>query len=541
MKKRTQKLLAMFLAVAMAISMTACGGSGDPASSGGGAGNTAAAGENGAAAGEEKLSSRDTLNMASKSEPTSLDPAQTKDLVTWMYMYNVSDPLLYFNWATQEYEPAIATEWSESEDGKEYTFTIREGVKFHNGDIMTVDDVVYSLNRAIASSFTAQTNACIDRFEKVDDTHIKAYLKYAYAPFLEIMTNPSYAIVSQKAVEECEAAGRDFGREPVGVGAYKLTKWQSGNRLEFERHDDYYRGTPKMKYINWTIITDSSAGAMALEAGEIDYYYAVSKADFAHLAELPNLHSEVEERGFGLYDITFNTTDGPFKDINLRKAVAYAINRDEILAGGAEGYGVVNNCWCATGATGYLDDFEWYEQDLEKAKECLAAAGYPNGIDVVFTQDSSDTYMAPAEVMQAQLAKVGINVTFEKLQRSVWIDTVSGNRQFDASLRMTNHVINDAEYMLRRRLTTEMLGGGNNYAGYQNPEFDKLVDQSAIETDPAKRNDIFRQCYQMIKDDVPVIPLYTQTSPIIINKNVKGWTFHPLERNVWAEAYLVEE
>ena len=296
-----------------------------------------------------------------------------------------------------------------------------------------------------------------------------------------------------------------------------------------------------MKYINWTIITDSSAGAMALEAGEIDYYYAVSKADFAHLAELPNLHSEVEERGFGLYDITFNTTDGPFKDINLRKAVAYAINRDEILAGGAEGYGVVNNCWCATGAPGYLDDFEWYEQDLEKAKECLAAAGYPNGIDVVFTQDSSDTYMAPAEVMQAQLAKVGINVTFEKLQRSVWIDTVSGNRQFDASLRMTNHVINDAEYMLRRRLTTEMLGGGNNYAGYQNPEFDKLVDQSAIETDPAKRNDIFRQCYQMIKDDVPVIPLYTQTSPIIINKNVKGWTFHPLERNVWAEAYLVEE
>ena len=134
MKKRTQKLLAMFLAVAMAISMTACGGSGAPASSGGGAGNTAAAGENGAAAGEEKLSSRDTLNMASKSEPTSLDPAQTKDLVTWMYMYNVSDPLLYFNWATQEYEPAIATEWSESEDGKEYTFTIREGVKFHNGD-----------------------------------------------------------------------------------------------------------------------------------------------------------------------------------------------------------------------------------------------------------------------------------------------------------------------------------------------------------------------------------------------------------------------
>ena len=132
-------------------------------------------------------------------------------------------------------------------------------------------------------------------------------------------------------------------------------------------------------------------------------------------------------------------------------------------------------------------------------------------------------------------------MTFEKLQRSVWIDTVSGNRQFVASLRMTNHVINDAEYMLRRRLSTEMLGGGNNYSGYQNPEFDKLVEESVVELDPAKRNEIFRKCYEMIKEDVPAIPLYSDTRPIIINKNVKGWTFHPLERNVWANAYLVEE
>lgn len=540
MKKSLKSLLAVCLAAAMAVTATGCGGSSAPASSGGSSTESGAAGGE-AAAGEEKLSSRDTLNMACKSEPTSLDPAQTKDMVTWAFMYNVSDSLIYFNWETQEYEPAIATEWTVSDDGLEYTFTIRDGVKFHNGDTMTVDDVVFSLNRAIESSFTAQTNGCMDHFEKVDDSHVKAVLKYAYSPFIEIMTNPSYAIVSERAVKECEAAGKDFGREPVGCGAYKLKSWQSGNKLEFERFDDYYRGTPKMKYINWTIITDPSAGAMALESGEIDYYYKISNPDFKHLSELPNLQSKVDEKGFGLFDITFNTTDGPFTDINLRKAVAYAINRKEIAIGGDDGFGVVDDCWCATGATGYLPDFKWYDQDLEKAKECLAAAGYPNGIDVVFTQDSSDTYMAPAEIMQAQLAKVGINVTFEKLQRSVWIDTVSGNRQFQASLRMTNHVVNDAEYLLRRRLTSAMLGGGNNYSGYQNPEFDKLVDEVTVEKDETKRNEIFRQCYEMIKEDVPVIPLYTSSNPIIINKNVKGWTFHPLERNVWANAYLVEE
>ncbi len=536
--KKTKQRLALLLAAVMGLSLVGCGSSGSGTTT---SGSSASADAGAASEGEEKLSSRDTLKLSGKSEPTSLDPAQTKDMVTWSFMYNVSDPLVYFNWETQEYEPAVATEWVISDDGLEYTFTIREGVKFHNGDTLTADDVVYSLNRAIASSFTAQTNGCMDHFEKVDDTHVKAVLKYAYAPFLEIMTNPAYAMVSQRAVEECEAAGKDFGREPVGCGAYKLVSWQSGNKLKFERFDDYYRGTPKMKYIEWTLIADASAGAMALESGEVDYYYGLSKADIKHLQELPNMQSKTEERGFGLYDITFNTTDGPFTDVNLRKAVAYAINREEILKGGADGYGVVDNCWCATGATGYLPDFEWYEQDLEKAKECLAAAGYPDGIDVVFTQDSSDTYMAPAEIMQAQLAKVGINVTFEKLQRSVWIDTVSGNRQFVASLRMTNHVVNDAEYLLRRRLTSAMIGGGNNYSGYQNPEFDKLVEEATVETDQTKRNEIFRQCYEMIKEDVPVIPLYTGVNPIVISKNVKGWTFHPLERNVWANAYLVEE
>ena len=145
MKKSLKSLLAVCLAAAMAVTATGCGGSSAPASGG-------SSTESGAAGGEEKLSSRDTLNMACKSEPTSLDPAQTKDLVTWAFMYNVSDSLIYFNWETQEYEPAIATEWSASDDGLEYTFTIRDGVKFHNGDTMTVDDVVFSLNRAIERS-----------------------------------------------------------------------------------------------------------------------------------------------------------------------------------------------------------------------------------------------------------------------------------------------------------------------------------------------------------------------------------------------------
>jgi len=508
-------MLSLLLAVMMMFSLVACGSSKDDGDEVAGAAKTHFA-------------------MGMGAEPTSMDPSQSKDLVTWMFVMQSYETLIRLDWETQEFVPNMATEWKINEDSTEVEFTIREGVTFHNGDPMTMDDVIFSLERAHASSFTDQIDGSIDHFEKIDDTHLKVVLKYGYAPILEVLATPSWGIVCKKAVEEAEAAGQDFGRIPsCGTGAYKMVEWASGDKLVFEAFEDHFAGPPAIKTVEAKLIADQSAGAIALEDGTLDFYYGLATADITHLSELPNMQSFAVTTSPGLYDITFNTTDGVFADKRLRQAVAYAIDREEILLGGQEGRGVVANCFCANAAFGYMEDYEWYEQDQEKAKQLLAEAGYPNGIDVVFQQDSSKTYMTSAEVMQAQLAEVGIRVTFEKMERATWTDVVASQRQFDATLRMTNHAVNDADYILTRRLHSSMVGGANNYAGYQNPEMDALIEEARVEPDSNKRLELYEQCYDLIKEDVPVIPLYCRTETTVMSKDVQGWVAHPLYRNPW--------
>lgn len=527
---KSKRILATILAATMII-LSGCGGDKPSTSSPDGGSSPS---------GAESVSTKSDFKMGMSAEPTSMDPAQSKDLITWMFIMQTYDTLVKYDWATKEYIPAIASKWQISDDAKEITFTIRDDVTFHNGDKMTMDDVLYSLNRALASSFTAQINGSIDKFEKISETELKLVLKYGYAPIMDVITTPCWGIVSKRAVEEAEAAGKDFGRIACGTGAYQLVEWKSGEKLVFKAFENYYEGAPTIKDITATLIADQTTGAIALEDGTLDYYYGVQNSDIQHLADVPSLKVYEVTEGVGLYDITFNVTDGIFKDKRLRQAVSYAINRDEMLLGGQEGYGVVNDCFCATAAFGWTEEFKWHTQDLEKAKQLMAEAGYPNGFDVVFTQDSSKTYMTSAEIMQAQLKKIGINVTFEKLERATWLDTVSSSRQYQASLRMTNHVVNDADYILSRRLTSEFIGGGNNYAGYANPEFDSLVVKARTSADPAERLNIYKQCYEIIKEDVPAIPLYTTTANQVVNAKIRGWVGHPLYRNPWCELYFVD-
>ncbi|MDR3259957.1 MAG: ABC transporter substrate-binding protein [Fusobacteriaceae bacterium] len=484
---------------------------------------------------------RTDLHMGMSAEPTSMDPSRSKDLITWIFIMQSYDTLIKYNIETKEFIPALASAWEVNEDSTEVLFTIRDDIKFQNGDKMTIDDVLFSLNRALKSTFTDQIDGSIDHFEKVGNNQIKLVQKYGYAPILEVMVTPCWGIVNQKYIEEHEAKGEDVGRiQSNGTGAYTMTGWKSGEKLVFKAFEDYYEGAPAIKDIDCILIADQTSGALALEQGALDYYYGAQNSDIQHLKDVPTLKVYENLDGAGIYDITFNVTDGVFANKKLRQAVAYALDREEILLGGQEGRGIVTNTICASGAFGYMPDYQWYSQDKEKAKALVVEAGYPNGVNVVFTQDSSRTYMASAEIMQAQLKEIGINVTFDKLERATWLDIVASQRKYTASLRMTNHVVMDADYILTRRLTTGMIGGGNNYANYSNPEFDKLVEQARTEPDRNKRLEIYKKCYDIIKEDVPFIPIYTTNNYQVVNAKIGGWISHPTYRTPWSKLYYTE-
>ncbi len=477
-----------------------------------------------------QVSAKDQLLWGVNAEAASLDPAFSKDTVTHMMMYQIYDALVKED--PTDYNkliPGLAERWTFNDDSTEVTFFLRKGVKFHNGDEMTADDVIFSLQRSFESSFSSAISEAIERFEKVDDNSVKVVLKYPYGPILDVMTNMTYGIVSKRAVEEAEAKGIDFARNPCGTGAYKMVEWKSGDSLVLERFDDYYQGPAAIKRVVFKLVPEASSGAIALEDGTIDAYYLADTSDFQHLMEQENI-AYVECASVGLHHITFNVTDGIFSDKRLRQAVAYALNRDDMVIGGADGFAEVCECLVPTSVFGYDKNFQWYKQDLDKAKALLAEAGYPDGFDVVFSMQGSPTYMKPAEVMQDQLRRIGIRVTFDKMERAAYLDDVGGKRQFVASLRMINATVRDADSVVTRRFHSSMLGGGNNYSGYSNPEADKLIEEARMSSDNSERQALYTKLFGILKEDVPLIPIYSDKVYMFFSSKLKNMHAHPVYR-----------
>lgn len=485
-------------------------------------------------------SAKDSLLWGVNAEASSLDPATSKDTVTHMMMYQIYDALV--KESPEDYNklvPGLAEKWEFAPDNRSVTFHLRKGVKFHNGDVMTADDAVFSLQRSLKSSFSSGINGAIDHFEKVDDMTVKCVLKYPYSPILDVMTNMTFAIVSKRAVLEAEAAKIDFARNPCGTGAYRMVAWKSGDSLVLERFDDYYGGPAPIKNLTYKLVPDAASGAIALEDGTLDCYYIVAAGDYEYMKGMKQL-AYVVCPGVGLHHITFNVTKGVFADKRVRQAVAYALNRDDVVIGGAEGHAEVANCLAPTSVFGYIKDFKWYEQNLDKAKALLAEAGYPNGFDVVFSMQGASTYMKPAEVVQDQLRKIGVRVTFDKMERAAYLEDVAGKRNFVASLRMINATVRDADSVLTRRFHSSMLGGGNNYSGYSNPKVDSLIEQARTLSDPDKRLELYREIYGILKEDVPLIPIYTDTIHMFFSAKLKNFYPHPVYRHPVHEMYFVK-
>ncbi len=483
-------------------------------------------------------SAKDSLLWGVNAEASSLDPATSKDTVTHMMMYQIYDTLV--KESPEDYNrliPGLAESWEFNEDSTKVIFHLRKGVKFHNGDTMTADDVFFSLQRSLESSYSSGINVAIDRFEKVGDMSVACVLKYPYAPILDVLTNMTFSIISRRAVEEAEAGGIDLARNPCGTGAYKLKEWRSGDALLLERFDDYYGGPAPIRKITYKLIPDAASGAIALEDGTLDVYYLVAATDYAYLKSLDHI-SYVSCPGVGMHHITFNVTDGIFSDKRIRQAVAYALNRDDIVIGGAEGHAKAGNCPVPTSVFGYIDDFEWYEQDLEKAKALLAEAGYPEGFRVVFSMQGSATYMRPAEVVQDQMRRIGINVVFDQMERAAYLSDVAAKRNFVASLRMINAVVRDADYTLTRRFHSSLLGGGNNYSGYSNPEADVLIEQARKESDSTERLRLYRKLYEILREDVPLLPIYSDTVHMFFTSKLKNFYPHPVFRHPVREMYF---
>lgn len=501
-KKRLKITLLCFLLIGVML-LTGCGG-----------GKSSTPGDSSA---EGSGAKREDLNFAFLSECKELDPHKATDTITYTILLQIFDTLIKIE-PDGTLSPALAEDWKLSDDGTEVFFTIRKGVKFHNGDEMTADDVAYSLNRTIQSTYTQKFTGVMESAEVVDDSTVKVRLKHPYGPILYCFTNPSVAIVSKKAVEE---AGDTFGRNPVGTGAYKFVDWVSGEKVVLTRFDDYFKGPAPIKDVTFRFITDATTAAIMLEKGEIDILHNPAKSDRKAQIENENLaYYEIDSAYY--YHISLNNKTGPFSDKRVRQAVAHAINREDIILGGLEGVGSPVEVPMAPCAFGYQPDFKFYPYDPEKAKELLAEAGYPNGLTVRYRVNQSAMYVKPSEVIQEQLRAVGINCEIEKMERAAYLAEVGNDCDYDISLYVITALIPDADYQCYTRLHSSMIGNGNNFTLTEIPELDKVLDEARTETDQDKRYELYREVCEIVKEEVPLIPVCTGKYALVANKNLKG-------------------
>ncbi|MBC8537024.1 ABC transporter substrate-binding protein [Feifania hominis] len=458
---------------------------------------------------------RQDLTIAITAEPTSLDYSLANELNTFSIAGNVYEGLVRKE-ADGSLVPGLAESWTYNDDQTEITFTLREGVKFHNGETMTADDVVFSFQRALESKSTARMTGAIESVEKIDDTHVLMKLKYSYGPIEGCLANVNCAIVSKSAVE---ADPEGFGRAPVGAGPYQVVEWKSGEKIVMKAFADYHRGEAKIKDLTYMVIADSTSALVALEKGQIDVIANTQTSDKQNITSNANLQYD-ETIADSFFFLTFNNAEGLFADnVKLRQAIAYAIDKESILLGAMEGIGSVAHSVIPGNCFGAPENPDDYEYNPEMAKQLLAEAGYPDGLTINMPTMSSGYYVKISDILVDQLRQVGITVNQELMERTAYLQDVYTNCQYDMSVLSISALQPDADFITFMRYHSDYIGGGNNFTKVNNPKLDELLEIGRFDSDPAKRTAAYAELCQIIKDDAVLLPLVNP--PVGVAGNVK--------------------
>ena len=337
--------------------------------------------------------------------------------------------------------PSLAESWDISDDGLEYTFHLRQGVKFHNGNDFTAEDVAYTFHRMLtveggvntefidqikgADELLAGETDTLEGVEVVDDYTIKVTLKEPFAGFLASISSPGVSIYDSEATE---AAGDQFGMDPavtVGTGPFEFSSWSFNNQLVLTRNEDYWKGASELPGVVIKIIPDTETQSMMFESGELDILDLDYAADSADRFTETYPDQIVQGPRVGIVYFTMNFNKEPFQNVRVRKAVQMSIDRQAILDALYGGRGQVEQGIFPHGLIGFNPDQEEIKYDPEAAKALLAEAGYADGFDMEIAADSSasDTMTMALEIVSDQLAEVGIRAEIKNYDESTWLET----------------------------------------------------------------------------------------------------------------------
>jgi peptide/nickel transport system substrate-binding protein len=446
----------------------------------------------------------------------SLDPHKTVKAGTREVMFNVFEGLMK---PTPEGDltPAIASDYKVSEDRLTYTFTLRDGVKFHNGDTVTAEDVVYSIQRCAAATETGivpvEAFSNITDIQALDTSTVTITLAQPDNEFLSYMTT---------AILPADYDQQDTA--PVGTGPFKFVSRTAQDSIVLEKFDDYW-GTPaQLDQVTFKIIENADSLLMSLQSGAIDLCAHLTSTQVAQLGEDFNVAEGTMNLVQALY---LNNDVAPFDNELVRQALCYAIDKQAIIDLAFDGYGspIGSSMYPAFGK--YFDESltDYYPHDTEKAKELLAQAGYPDGFSMTITVPSNyKPHMDTAQVLVQQLAEVGITAEIQAVEWESWVSDAYTNRQFQSTVVGVDASNMTARALLERFTST----ADNNFINYSNADYDALFAQAQATADDAEQTALYKEMEKNLTEHAANVYIQDLADLVAVRKGLEGVTFYPI-------------
>ena len=446
----------------------------------------------------------------------SLDPHKTVKAGTREVMFNVFEGLMKPT-PDGDLTPAIAEKYEVSEDRRTYTFHLREGVQFHNGETVTAEDVVYSIQRCAAATETGIVQ--VEAFSVIED------LKAVDERTVSItISEPSNEFISYMTTAVLPAGYDKQDTDPVGTGPFKFVSRTAQDSVVLEKFNEYW-GTPaQLDKVTLKIMENADSLMMSLQSGAIDLCAHLTSTQVAQLEKDFNVAEGTMNLVQAMY---LNNAVAPFDDVRVRQALCHAVDRQQILDIAFDGCGALIGSSMYPAFGKYFDDSltNYYTKDVEKAKALLAEAGYPDGFDMTITVPSNyKPHMDTAEVLVQQLAQIGVNATIEPIEWESWVSDVYAGRQFQSTV-----VGVDASTMTARALLERFTSDyGKNFINYNNAEYDALFQQTLTAYDDAEQTAIYKQMLANLTENAANVYIQDLADLVAVRKGVEGVTFYPI-------------
>ncbi len=490
----------------------------------------------------EAVDSENTIVIGIEAEPTSLDPTQIVDYNSSRAAMEMYDSLIRFKDGSTDLEPGLATEWDVSEDGLEYTFKLREGVKFHDETLFDAEAVKFNIDRQIDPDheyhdtgefgYADTTFGMVEEVIVLDENTVKIILDEPFAPFLGNMAMHSASMVSPAAIKEF---GKDISQNPVGTGPFKFVSWDPGQEVILEKNEACWRGAPQVEKLIFRPIKENQTRLTELEAGSLDFIVGIPPDDLQRIRDTEEL-LVLEQPGMHTWYLALNCYRPPFDKKEVRQAANYAINKEAIVNDILKGTGIRAVNLLPPLLWGYTDDVRDYSYDPDKARELLEESGYGEAeLTIDFHVPESGSGMqqpvAMATAIQSDLEAVGFKIKIQQLEWGTFLDKTEDPPETNEFIMHELSWMGDNgdpdNFLYTLLCGTQWPPKGFNGGFYKNDHVDSLLLEARKITDPARRIELYEEAQQLIVEDSPLIVVDHETQIVAMKKKIQGFELHP--------------